>query len=271
MLKSLLRKIAGLNEKVKKGAGYDKKNIADEVRGPKANDAMLSTKKQLDKVLRFEVGSNLDVDLNKQASLKIGALNFLAKAKNIFGNLITISIIKDAQLIAAVNEEQLISFDEVPDAGLWSLSYGSESTSNLAFNANASAVQSALRLIEGLEDVTVTGNYSSGFTVVFEGSAGGQDQPMLQEDTNTLEESASPVSIIITEEEGGVAASDTREVIVIDNHIEVHCISAATNAEVKAQIEASSSASELISIAIDSGQGAVSATAAVSAELTGGA
>src|SRR5690606_1486955 len=137
--------------------------------------------------------------------------------------------------VPAIDEEQLIAFDAVPDSGLWSVSYGAESTSDLAFNDNAAAVQAALRLIEGLEEVTVTGDYTAGFTVVFEGTAGGIDHPLLVEDTNTLTASAVPVVITITEEVAGepaIPAVDTTGVIVAGNDIKIYCESAATNQDV---------------------------------------
>lgn len=269
MLKSLFRKLAGIRSKVQDDAKFDQINVADEVRGQAASRMLAIIKAQFDKVIGpIDL---LEPDNNKQASLKVDALNFLAKAKNAFGNLITLSIIDDAVVSAAVDEEQLIAFDAVPDTGLWSVSYGSESTSDLAFNDNAAAVQAALRLIAGLEDVTVTGDYSLGFTVVFEGAAGGTDQPLLVEDTNTLEASAVPVVITITEEVQGEAAVDTTGVVVIGKDIKVHCESAATNTDVKDLIEASAQASALISVTIDSGEEATAATAILNAEFTGGA
>lgn len=270
MLNEILRKLASLKQKVQKGSNYDKRNVADEVRGVKANQVMLAIKRRIDAVLGTE-NDELESDLNQASSLEVGALNFISKAKNQFTNLLTLSIIKTATIEAAVDEEQLIDFDAVPDAGLWSVSFGAESTSDLAFNANAAAVQAALRLIEGLEDVTVTGDYTAGFTVVFAGVAGGTDQPLLVEDTNTLEAAAVPVVITITEEVAGEAGVDTTGVIVDNNDIKIYCASAATNTEVKALVDASAQASALITTTIDAGQGAVSATAALNKPFSGGA
>lgn len=64
---------------------------------------------------------------------------------------------------------QLITFSSVPSVGTWIIDYNATSTSALAFNANATAVQTALRLIAPLAGVTVTGNYAIGFTVVMLG------------------------------------------------------------------------------------------------------
>jgi hypothetical protein len=149
------------------------------------------------------------------------------------------------------------------------VSLNSESTSDLAFDADAAAVQAALRLINGLEAVTVSGDYTSGFTVVFAGASG--DQPLLVEETNTLEESASPVGITITEEVAGVAGSDTTGVIVSGKDIKIHCESGATNEDVENLVEGSSIANALVSIAVESGEEATEATTVSNAPLRGGA
>lgn len=273
MLKSIMRKIAAIKEKVQKGAKYDKKNLADEVRerSPLAKSVVDRTARiMFQQILRTDVAIQPeDYDTNQQSSLEVGALNFVSKEENPASNLITLSIIKDASVVASVDEEQTIEFDAVPDAGLWSISLYSESTSDLAFNANAAAVQSALRLINGLEDVTVTGDYTAGFTVVFAGASSGIDHPLLVEETNTLEAAAVPVVITITETVAGVPGVDTRSVIVDGSDIKVHCIAAATNAEVETQIEASAPASALISVSVDAGQDAVAATAILNAPFTG--
>lgn len=66
-------------------------------------------------------------------------------------------------------DKQKATFSSVPTSGTWTLTYGATATSALAFNAPASAVQTALRLISGLEVVTVTGDYTAGFTITFVG------------------------------------------------------------------------------------------------------
>lgn len=58
---------------------------------------------------------------------------------------------------------QTLAFDHVPTAGEWKLIYNSISTANFNFNADANGVQSSLRLVTGLGQVVVTGNYTDGF------------------------------------------------------------------------------------------------------------
>jgi hypothetical protein len=64
---------------------------------------------------------------------------------------------------------QKVGFSAIPTSGAFKLVYGIAQTSELSFNATASNVQTALRAIAGLEAVTVTGNTTLGFSVVFIG------------------------------------------------------------------------------------------------------
>lgn len=77
------------------------------------------------------------------------------------------------------DEVQKINFSAVPDTGTWRLQYDSEKTTNLAYNANASDIQNALNALAGLSTIVVTGDYTSGFTVTFQGADGDRAQPQL--------------------------------------------------------------------------------------------
>lgn len=63
-LQSLLKKLQALRSKVRSSASYDKKNVADKVRGPQANDMLTRNKKDFDKVLRTE-DDLIEADLDK--------------------------------------------------------------------------------------------------------------------------------------------------------------------------------------------------------------
>lgn len=69
---------------------------------------------------------------------------------------VTVAVAEDTKGIA-LDEVQTITASIVPTAGTFKINYGSESTADIAFGANAAAVQAALRLIPGLSAVTVTG------------------------------------------------------------------------------------------------------------------
>lgn len=79
---------------------------------------------------------------------------------------------------------QTITFSAVPDTGAFTLSYGEEDSASIAFDDIASAVQAILRAMTGLDEVLVTGDFTTGFTVTFDGVPGVAD--LLETDSNTL-------------------------------------------------------------------------------------
>jgi hypothetical protein len=87
-----------------------------------------------------------------------------------------------------LEEIQLISFSSVPTSGTWRIEWNGHISSDLAFNAPASAVQTAFNSFPGLSGVVVTGNYTSGFTINYPGvgpyvlptfNSSGQDEVQL--------------------------------------------------------------------------------------------
>ena len=84
MLKPLLRKLAGLKEKVQKGANYDKINLADDV-------------KERSPLVKSIVDRNARIyQTNQAASLSIQDFVFTSVAKNPAANLLTFEIIADS-------------------------------------------------------------------------------------------------------------------------------------------------------------------------------
>lgn len=65
-------------------------------------------------------------------------------------------------------ESQLISFSAVPNSGTWRIEWNGNETTDLAYNASASTVQTAFLLLPGVPvGTTITGNYTSGFTITY--------------------------------------------------------------------------------------------------------
>lgn len=269
-VKAILKRIASVKAAVLKRANFDKKNVSDEVRGRLANDIYIRNQRNFRKVIGEQYDLVQDTDANVQAKLTVGGLNFLAKAKSAIGNLYTYTLIKTASLIAAVNAQQTITFSAVPDAGAWTITFSAQTTTSLAFGANATAVQSALNALSNLSGVTVTGSYTSGFLVAFAGADGSKPQPLMTISSNTLTASSIAVTTAVLNTTTGVAPVDTRSVEVFGNDIEVYSTSNATNTQVKAQLDASSEASSLISTSITSGQGSTAAVAVFGAEFKDG-
>lgn len=120
--------------------------------------------------------------------------------------------VDDATLVAGTNEVQDVDFSAVPDAGAWTLVFDGQETGSLAFNDNAAAVQSALNALDNLSGVTVSGNYTAGFTVTFAGADGSLDQPTLQVGTNTLTIATVQVNMSIVVTTPGVPPNVSIEV-----------------------------------------------------------
>jgi hypothetical protein len=95
---------------------------------------------------------------------------------------------------------QLITFSATPTAGNWVIGFDNGTTviysSQIPFNASDYTVQLALRAMdESFESVTVSGNYSSGFTVLLKNMAA---PPVLLTQSQGLVASSTPVTITVT-------------------------------------------------------------------------
>ena len=134
------------------------------------------------------------------------------------GSIISVDGNADARFVttdsftiaAGTDEVQLVQFSDVPDDGEWTLTFDGDETGTLAFNDDATAVESAINALPSLNgDVTVTGNYATGFIVTFAGADGSVDQPSLQVGTNTLTTSTVQVNMQITVTTEGVLPNVT--------------------------------------------------------------
>lgn len=92
---------------------------------------------------------------------------------------------------------QVISFSAVPTSGSFSLYYGDTANMAAAYDADAAYMQAGLRTITGSSTLTVTGDFTVGFTVTFHDVAA--PAILLVNGFNTLLISATPVSISIVE------------------------------------------------------------------------
>ena len=109
---------------------------------------------------------------------------------------------------AAVTEVQDITFSATPDDGDSKFTYDGVESSTALDNAEAATeLQVVLRTIPALSEVTVTGTFGAGFAVTMTGvEAIDGDLPLISATTNTLEESATPVDVTVTEDTKGVFA-----------------------------------------------------------------
>lgn len=98
-------------------------------------------------------------------------------------------------LVAGADEVQHIAFDAVPTAGNWTITMpDTQVTGTLAHAALAADVQTAINDLDGWEGVTVSGNYTAGFTLSFLGTAAKNPWSLVVENGNL----SHPASVNVT-------------------------------------------------------------------------
>ncbi len=95
------------------------------------------------------------------------------------------------EAVAAIDEVQTIHWWVTPPTGgTWTISYDGETTDDLAYDADAAAVQAALESLPniGAGNIAVAGMFGSlqPITFTFEGDLGGTDVPLLTADFSNL-------------------------------------------------------------------------------------
>ncbi len=105
--------------------------------------------------------------------------------------------IKGAEFIIPVDTmlgefAQNIVFSIAPDAGTFKLKFGALTSGSLSWNSTSGAIQTALRLLTGYENVVVTGSIAAGLKVTFTGVSSSPTIGELADNTLT----ASAVAVI---------------------------------------------------------------------------
>lgn len=98
---------------------------------------------------------------------------------------------------AGADEVQDIDFDSVPDAGSFQITLGNETTAAIPFGASNTDVENAINALELFSEVVVTGNFTGGFQVTFQGKNGKRNQPAVVIANNTLEAASAPVAVTV--------------------------------------------------------------------------
>lgn len=96
------------------------------------------------------------------------------------------------------DEVQRITFSSIPDDGTFRLDFAGQQTVNVAWNDDATYVETALEALSNITDVDVTGNFSSGFTVTFTGVDGKQNKAQMTIANNSLSLLGSPTTPAVT-------------------------------------------------------------------------
>lgn len=116
------------------------------------------------------------------------------------------------------NEVQTITVTGTPTGGTFRLGFRGQATANIAYNAAASAVQTALLALNnvGASDLAVTGGPGPGtpWVVTFGGNLAGQNVDLIVLENNGLTGGTNPTVGVVSTTAGGVsagAATDGRE------------------------------------------------------------
>lgn len=126
------------------------------------------------------------------------------------GGTCSVSVTSIAEGVAPTNEVQIVSLPGGPTGGTFTLSLNGITTGNIAWNASASAVQTALRAVLGSNEVSCTGGALPGtaVTVTFQGDLGGQNLPLMVADGTNL--TGASVAMSISTTTGGVVGTNAK-------------------------------------------------------------
>jgi hypothetical protein len=125
-----------------------------------------------------------------------------------------LEIIENTLKVDGQADVQVISFDSVPDAGTWKIRYKevfnkvlfSVLTQEFAFDITSSELQSYLRGFFNDSTLTVTGDFSLGFTVTFGEWKGYRSEFTFEE--NKLTDGGTPVEITAAHSQNGILDED---------------------------------------------------------------
>jgi hypothetical protein len=112
------------------------------------------------------------------------------------------------------NEVQTVTITGTPTGGTFTLSFQGQTTANIAYNAAAAAVQTALENLSNIEvsDIAVTGGPGPGtpYVVTFQGALGAQDLPAMTA-AHAFTGGAGPAIAVTTTTPGVGGATDGRQ------------------------------------------------------------
>jgi hypothetical protein len=115
------------------------------------------------------------------------------------------------------NEVTTVTVTGAPTGGTFTLTWGGQTTSDIAYNATAATVQAALEALSNIApgDVTVTGNAGGPYTLTWGGENLGDDVAAPTADGTDLTGGTTPSVTVTTTTAGGAAgASDGTQIFV---------------------------------------------------------
>jgi len=102
------------------------------------------------------------------------------------------------------SEIQVVTILGAPTGGTFTLSFGGQTTSGLAYNATASTIQTAVQGLSsiGSSNATVTGSAGGPWTVTFAGSLANTSELLITDNPASLTGGTTP-SVVVTESQRG--------------------------------------------------------------------
>jgi hypothetical protein len=121
-----------------------------------------------------------------------------------------------APAIAAVNDVQIVTISGTPAGGTFTLTFGGQTTSALAFNAIGSTVQTALQALSSINsgNVTVTGSASGPYTITFVSALAATPQAVITT-TSSLTGGTSPALSVAHAATGSAAIPSVNAVQLV--------------------------------------------------------
>ncbi len=127
--------------------------------------------------------------------------------------LALVEIIDSTLNVPQTNEVQTLTPDTPPDSGTYKITIGALSTTDLAWNASAAAIQAAIRALAGFDGVTVSGTLATAVVITFAGET--TDTAEITITDNVLLIVATPVVINVVTSPAFVAIDNISIVVTI--------------------------------------------------------
>jgi hypothetical protein len=122
----------------------------------------------------------------------------------------------DLSASLGVNESQTVTITGTPAGGTFTLTYAGQTTAGIAYNAIASAVQTALRALStiGATGVTVTGGPGPGtpYVATFTGPLANADVALMTADASGLTGGTTPTVTVTETQKGGITTVPVKAV-----------------------------------------------------------
>lgn len=145
--------------------------------------------------------------LNTDVALMTGDGSSITKASS--GYSVDVSTTRNA--VAGVNEQQTVTIPSGVTGGTFTLTYSGQTTGTIAYNAAASAVETALEALSNIDAVAVTGSSGGPWVVEFQGTLAATDVALMTADGSSLVSSNNTVSVATDQQGGPFSLGDENE------------------------------------------------------------